>query len=268
MRISAVLACHNEEKFIQAWLEETCAYADEILIAVHAPTDATAAIIARFKPHSPVPISCQWFPAEVVARYGFSLMKNEMIARAKGEWITSIDGDEEIALTRDEMLTLFAAATCQGKSVVSLQWAEHPCRQDRTDEWTMSNRAMLRRMHAPLSPTVRKLKIFRNRAGFWWQGLIHEEIMRHGTSAVPFVLDTDACLHHYGYLNESVPEWKQALYASVICRIRDCPPLRFGTNSWWYEAGFLGNESGIRAGAARFVERQREWFPDLPRKEI
>jgi predicted kinase len=72
VNISAVLACRNEEPFIQSWLEATSAYAREILIALHAPTDATADIIARFKPHSPVPIHRDWFPARTVERFGYS----------------------------------------------------------------------------------------------------------------------------------------------------------------------------------------------------
>jgi glycosyltransferase involved in cell wall biosynthesis len=268
MRISAVLACHNEERFIQAWLEETSAYADEILIAVHAPTDSTADIIARFKPNSPVPIRCEWFPAQTVARFGFSLMKNEMIARATGDWVTSIDADEEIGLAREELHQILDAAMGGGWSAVSLQWAQHPRLQDRTDDWTMDRRDMLRRAHTPVNPPVRKWKIFRNHAGFWWQGLIHEELARRGGGAWRFSLDSDAFLHHYAYLNHSVPAWKGCLYAYLICRIRDCPRLRIGTNPWWYEGGFLPNEAGIRAGAALFEARRHEWFPEIPGRDL
>lgn len=268
MKISAVLACHNEEEFIEAWLEETCAYADEILIAIHAPTDSTADKIAAFKPHSPVPIHCEWFPARTVARYGFSLMKNEMIARAAGDWVTSIDADEEIGLTREGLIALFDHARSRNRSAVSLEWAECPPSEQRPDGWTMEHRKLLRQRHVFLEPPVRKWKIFQNHAGFWWEGLIHEEIKRGGKDASHFGIPSGAPLHHYAYLRPSVPEWKEWLYAYLICRIRDAQHLRAGTNSWWYEEGFLGNEQAIRAAAAAFAARQSEWFPHVPRRVI
>jgi glycosyltransferase involved in cell wall biosynthesis len=266
VKISAVLACRNEEPFIQAWLEETAAYAHEILIAVHAPTDATADIIARFKADSPVPIRCEWFPARTVARFGYSVMKNEMIALATGDWITSIDADEEIGLSPEDLGRALDAATAAGWSVLSLLWATHRSTSEVPPGWTMDRRAELRRAHRPSDCPNRRYKIFRNRVGFWWRGIIHEQLMRHDCHAPMFSHDTGAFLHHYCYLRRSAEEWKQPLYSSLICRARDCPHLRPGTHPDWYEGGFWGDGARVRAEAAHFEHRRLEWFPETPRR--
>ena len=264
MRISAALACHNEEAFIQAWLEKTSAYADEILIAVHAPTDSTADIISKFKSISTVPIHCEWFPSETVARFGFSLMKNEMIAQASCDWITSIDADEEIGLTPDELRDELARATRLGKSDVRLQWAEHRDPHCRQNNSTID----YRKSHLQCEPSIQKRKVFRNHFGYWWNGLIHEEIKRQGENASRSSLTLEAKLHHHAYVNESDAEWKQPLYDYLICRIVDFPHLRAGTNAWWYDAGFKENEAAIRQNAALFLSRQHEWFPHIPSRTI
>jgi glycosyltransferase involved in cell wall biosynthesis len=269
VNISAVLACRNEEPFIQAWLESTAAYAQEILIALNAPTDATADIIARFKAHSPVPIRCEWFPSRTVVRFGYSVMKNELIARAAGDWITSIDADEEIGLTPDELRTALDATMAARSAALVLTWAEHPYPHEVAADATMAHRATLRRAHRPCSPRLRKSRVFRNRAGFWWQGIVHEQVMRYGQSALDFSHDFGAYVHHYGYLRRPYPPWKDPLYSSLVCRARDLPHMRPGIASLGYYFNQLErNESVMRDDAARLRRYCDEWFPQVPRREI
>jgi glycosyltransferase involved in cell wall biosynthesis len=268
VNISAVLACRNEEPFIQAWLESTSAYAQEILIAMNGPTDGTADIIARFKPGSPVPIRCEWFPARTVDRFGYSLMKNEMIARASGDWIASIDADEEIGLSPEELRGALDAAMAAGRSALTLRLASHPRPQDVAEDATMEHRAMLRGAHLPLDPHVLKTRIVRNRAGFWWQGIVHEHLRRHGEDAIIFSHFVAADLHHYTYLRRPSPPWKGPLYSSLICRARDVPHLRSGVNRTWYVDRFEPNEAAIRAEAAILRHRCADWFPDVPRRDV
>jgi glycosyltransferase involved in cell wall biosynthesis len=268
VNISAVLACRNEEPFIQAWLESTSAYAQEILIAMNGPTDATADIIARFKGHSSVPIHCEWFPARTVARFGYSVMKNEMIARATGDWITSIDADEEIGLSPVELRQALAAAMAAGRSALRLRLASHPRPQDVAEDVTMEHRLMLREAHRPLNPPVPKTRIVRNRAGYWWQGIVHEHLTRHGEDATVFSFFVEADLHHYAYLRRPHPPWKGPLYSSLICRARDVPHLRSGVNRAWYVDLFEPNEAAIRAEAARLRQCGDDWFPEVPRRDL
>jgi glycosyltransferase involved in cell wall biosynthesis len=268
VNISAILACRNEEPFIQAWLESTSAYADEILIAMNGPTDATPDIIARFKAHSVVPIHCEWFPAWTVARFGYSVMKNEMIARATGDWITSIDADEEIGLAPDELGQALRAAMAAGRAALTLRLASHPRPQDVPVEMTMANKAELREAHRPLEPSVLKTRIVRNRSGFWWQGIVHEHLARHGHDAIHFSHAVEADLHHYAYLRRPHPLWKGPLYSSLICRARDVPHMRSGVNRGWYVDFFEPNEAAIRAESAQLRRYGDDWFPDLPRREV
>lgn len=267
MRISAVLACRNEERFITAWLEETSAYADEILIAIHAPTDATAELIAKFRQQASIPIHSEWFPASTVARFGFSLMKNEMVAAASGDWITSIDADEEIGLSRDALHDAIESAQRQSSPAVSLQWASHPQPGD-VRECSMADRAVLRQAHVTSHPVTRKTKVFCNHSVIWWRGQIHEALFRGAQDVSRVCYDHAGLLHHYDYLQDQFVEWKLPLYHYLLCRTNDCPPLRFGTNRWWYDVEMKRHGDQIRQNAAKFVARRDEWFPELPARTI
>jgi glycosyltransferase involved in cell wall biosynthesis len=268
LTISAVLVCRNEEPFIQAWLEQASAYAEEILIGVHAPTDATADIIARFKAHSPVPIRCEWFPAETLVRFGFSVMKNEMVARASGDWIVCLDADEHIGPGPRELAEALEATSAAGYSALTLWWAEHPRPDEVPAGWTMEHRALLRPLHRLGQTPLRKCKVFRNRAGYWWRGINHKVLTRYDRNALAFCHDIGACVHHYGYLRRPEPEWKEPLYSYLICCARDSPHLAAALERYWIAGFYERNQDRLRAAAARFEARRDEWFPEVPRRDL
>jgi len=268
MRISAVLACHNEEFFIQAWLEETVKYADEILIALHAPTDRTADIIAHFKANSPVPIHCEWFPTRTVLRFGFSVMKNEMIARASGDWVTSIDADEEIGLTGDELRELLEQADSRELDAVRLLWAEPPLPRQTNPTGTMADRRVLRESHVIYLPQQWKWKVFRNRRGIWWSGLVHEELYQGRCHVDASSLATGSMLHHYAYLIADPPVWKFPLLAYLLCRGLDHPEQRAGTNRRWFEEFYPRQEASLRAAAALLDRHLDDWFPEVAARSL
>lgn len=265
MTISAVLACGNEEPFILAWLEEAVAYAQEILIAVNAPTDATADIIARFRAHSPVPIRCERFPARTVERFGYSVMKNEMMARAGGDWIVALDADEHLGLDPMQLAAALEATTAAGCSALAIWWAEHPNPGSVPAGASMADRRELRLAHRPMHPPQRKCRVVRNRAGYWWRGIIHELIERHGRSGLDFCHDVGVAVHHYGYLRRPTPEWKDALYSYLICVARDCPHLGRAVDRYWHDL-YGRDPARMRAAAARYLARRDEWFPEVPRR--
>lgn len=267
MNISAVLACGNEEAFILPWLEATVSYAREVLIAVNAPTDATADIIARFRAHSPVPIRSEWFPARTVERFGYSLMKNEMMARADGDWITALDADEHLGLDPAQLAAALEATTAAGRPALALWWAEHPNPASLPPGASMADRRQLCQAHRPTHPPQRKCRVVRNRAGFWWRGIVHEAIERHGRDGLDFCHDVGAALHHFGYLRRPRPEWKDPLYSHLICVGRDCPHLGRAIDPYWH--GRYERDPGpMRLAAATYRARRDEWFPATPRGPI
>jgi glycosyltransferase involved in cell wall biosynthesis len=86
MRISVCIITHNEEANIVRTLESVRALADEIIVVDSHSTDATASLA---KSHGAVVIAEDW--------KGFAAQKNSAIAKSTGEWILSLDADEEVS---------------------------------------------------------------------------------------------------------------------------------------------------------------------------
>ncbi len=268
MRISAVLACRNEQFFLPSWLESTATYADEILIAVNSPTDASAEVIEQFRQRTSIPILCQTFPARTIVEFGFSKMKNDMIEQATGDWVTSLDTDEQIELTRDELVALIQQAEHERLVGIELRNAQLPAdvmkravaEQDEAAELTVERCKQLRSQHVAVEPREKKWKLFKNVPEIRWQGLIHEELYCRDQHLTHCCLKTDALLHHFHYASSGVPEWKLPLYAYLVERGYDNPALRFGTHVGWYD-WFRMNEEQLRSQAQRLRDQIDDWFP-------
>ena len=83
-RLSVVIITRNEEKRITRCLQSV-QWADEIIVLDSGSTDRTVEICKRWTPHV---YETDW--------PGYGVQKNRGIARATGDWILSIDADEEV----------------------------------------------------------------------------------------------------------------------------------------------------------------------------
>ena len=119
-RLSAVVITLNEEERLRACLESV-AWADEIVIVDAESQDKTAQIAREFT-------------ERVVVRPwpGFALQKNFALDLARGDWILSLDADEEVsAELREEVARTIADPTAADgyamprRNVFWGQWVRH-----------------------------------------------------------------------------------------------------------------------------------------------
>ena len=97
-RLSAVVVTFNEEERLRACLESV-AWADEIVVVDAESTDKTAQIAREFTDR----VFVRPWP-------GFAAQKNFGLEHATGEWILSLDADEEVPRElKEEILVVLAA---------------------------------------------------------------------------------------------------------------------------------------------------------------
>ncbi len=119
-RLSAVIITYNEEERLRACLESVT-WADEIVVVDAESHDKTAQIAREFTDR-------------VVVRpwRGFAEQKNFALELAAGEWLLSVDADEEVsAELRDEIRDVMKAAEAADgyavarRNVFLGQWIRH-----------------------------------------------------------------------------------------------------------------------------------------------
>ena len=85
--ISACIVCRNESDKLGACLDSVVSWADEVVVMDLGSSDGSAELArskgARVVEHEPVPI--------------VELVRNEVAAAAKGDWILALDPDERVA---------------------------------------------------------------------------------------------------------------------------------------------------------------------------
>ena len=88
MLLSVVIITKNEEANIARTLASAEALADEIVLVDSGSTDRTLEVVRSFGPKVKI-FEQEW--------KGFAAQKNSAIAKASGDWILSLDADEEVS---------------------------------------------------------------------------------------------------------------------------------------------------------------------------
>jgi glycosyltransferase involved in cell wall biosynthesis len=86
MRLSVCIITHNEEANIGRTLESVRTIADEIIVVDSHSTDST---VALSQSRGAIVFAEDW--------KGFAGQKNDAIAKSTGDWILSLDADEEVS---------------------------------------------------------------------------------------------------------------------------------------------------------------------------
>jgi glycosyltransferase involved in cell wall biosynthesis len=166
MSLSACIICFNEERNITRCLESV-SWADEIVVVDSMSDDKTVELVRSYDVH-----------LHQRAWSGYVDQKNYALSKANGEWVLSLDADEEVS----EVLRTEIQETVAG------QPAMNGYRIPRRSYY------LGRRInHCGFYPD-RQLRLFRKALGHWTGGRVHERVEVQG-----IVGDLKNDLLHYPY---------------------------------------------------------------------
>ncbi len=232
MKISVVMVFHNELEFLPGWVKSVKRYADEIVCACHDATDGSMEYMEKVSKNIIIPMKIIYFPdKDTVYKHGFSYMKNAVADLATGDWVVSLDADEEMEMTKKDLRPFDRGADICVFSASMVTWS-------RNDRWLRNgeiDRKLMRKeaKWKYLGDTC-SCRIFRNRMGIKWSGLIHERMrQKNGRLALPS-RRTNIRRWDYGSMGDPKKrEFKDGLYAELICRIVQEPSLLGATHNFW-----------------------------------
>lgn len=166
MLISICIICFNEEKNIRRCLESS-KWADEIIVVDSMSHDRTLEIAGRYTDKI---YQTEW--------PGYVEQKNFALSKASGEWVLSIDADEEIsrALQDEIKLEIQKKKPKDAYRIPRLSFYQ--------GRWIK---------HSGFYPD-RQLRLFRRELGHWAGGRVHERVEVNGK-----ICDLKNDLLHYPY---------------------------------------------------------------------
>jgi glycosyltransferase involved in cell wall biosynthesis len=199
LRISVVIITHNEEANLARTLASVKAIAGEIIVVDSGSTDRTAEIAKS-----------QGAKVFVEEWKGYAAQKNSALEKAAGDWILSLDADEEV----DSLLAEAIIATLESiervEQLSRQQDAHHFLVQDANSEigkyleghaspkligfWLSRKNNFLGRWikHGGFWPDP-KLRLFRRGAGKFEDRSVHETVKIEGATAR---IKQGALVHH------------------------------------------------------------------------
>lgn len=252
MRLSVATTFHSEIEFLPGWYEGVKRYADEIILAAHAPQDGSLEWAYELQRKNEIPIKIVEFPKDTIYKHGFCHMKNVIADMATGDWIVSLDADEEMDMTKETLQPF-----CNDRAVCVSTMTMHMT--ERRDHWSLENRDLIKQEAKWINQ--RHWRIYRNGLGIKWLGLIHEELrLPNGHHVARFSRVSPIRMWHYGSMaNPAKRGFKDGLYAELLLRVVEQPELRAGTSKWWYTEYFDQNKDKLY----RDREEYRKALPNL-----
>lgn len=182
--ISACLIVKDGESTLRGALESVADWADEIRIAVDASTtDRTEDVIKQFADDFPLRPVAWWRSALTATKDGFEALRNESMKDACGDWILWFDADESVHRA-GQLHKLARPSMHDGYGFKQVHYSIDP---------------------AQVLSTDMPCRMFRNRKGVKFFGLVHEHPETEVGKAVPFsVVRPEVEFLHAGYVNEEV----------------------------------------------------------------
>src|SRR5450631_1926332 len=225
LTLSVAIITFNEEANLARTLASV-AWADEIVVVDSGSTDRTREIAESFRAKFHVE---PW--------KGFAAQKNSALAKATGDWILSLDADEEVEpALAEEIRTVLAAAT----SVAGF-WI--PRKNFFLGRWIK---------HGGFYPDP-KLRLFRRGAGQFEERLVHEDLRIEGNTAslrnhllhqaYPTIEDYLEHMNRYSSLGAKMAVAKRVRsfsFVDIVIR----PRLTFFYN-YFLRLGFMDGREGL-----------------------
>jgi glycosyltransferase involved in cell wall biosynthesis len=225
LSLSVVIITFNEEANLARTLASV-AWADEVVVVDSGSTDRTREVAESF--HAKFHVE-PW--------KGFAAQKNSALAKATGDWILSLDADEEVEpALAEEIRTVLAA----NPSVIGF-WI--PRKNFFLGRWIK---------HGGFYPDP-KLRLFRRGAGKFEERVVHEDMRLDGATAslknnllhhaYPTIEDYLEHMNRYSSLGAEMAVAKRPRSFSFI-DIVVRPPLTFFYN-YFLRLGFLDGCEGL-----------------------
>lgn len=237
MNITTTVVFHNELEFMQGWYDAAKKYSNQIIMAAHSPTDGSLEWARERQKEGELPIEILEFPENTIYEHGFSYMKNKCLELATGDWVVSLDADEEMEITNEGIENFSKNTLCI--STVTMHVA------DPQPHWDLNNKEQIKKEANWIRQ--RHFRIFKNTPSIRWHGLIHEELKVDRDIHISKVAKASIFkMWHYGCMaNKQKRYFKDGLYAELLCRIYEKPELRHGTNPWWYNTYYNDNKDKL-----------------------
>jgi glycosyltransferase involved in cell wall biosynthesis len=233
--LSVAIITHNEEanigRALRSVLPLVCDGKGEVIVVDSGSTDRTVEIA---RSHGARVFLEEW--------KGYARQKNSAIEKATGEWVLSLDADEEV---EPELAALMAAATYP----LNIEGQEGP-----VGFWLTRKNYFLGRWikHGGFWPDP-KLRLFRRGKGVVQDALVHETIQVSGPTAkldcglihhsYPTVSDYIAHMNRYSSLGAEMTVAKgQRRFLLFDLTFR--PVLTFVYN-YFFRLGFLDGRKGL-----------------------
>ena len=212
--------------------------ADEIIVAVDNQTkDATREIAAKYV-KGLSPRGRLLFDIQSPLESGFDEARNLCIERAQADWILWIDSDE-VLYHPERLVKYLRRNQLNGYSVKQLHYAVEP--------------AGVMKVDLPI-------RLFRNRAGIKFFGVVHEHPETEINKGVsPVMLIADVAIGHYGYTTEAVRRARFDRNIGLLVRDRQKYPTRWlGKFLWLRDLAQMNRwEAEQNGGVVTPIMRQR-----------
>lgn len=233
--ITTTVQFRNEIDFLPFWFEKAKKHSDEIVCGMNEPNDGSLEWIEKYSKISEIPIKILYFPKNTIVDYGFSFIKNKLIEVSSGTHIVSLDIDEEMDITKEEIKKVKFLASTNTYTFIDI---------DR--KYSLKDTEYLKKQSKIHKAT--HFRIFRKCAKMKWHGYIHEELRLNNVKNINLPLNKlNNTMWHYTNLRQhNNNQEKKILYAKLLCKIYDNPSLRHGTNEYWYTTYFKKHELELR----------------------
>jgi glycosyltransferase involved in cell wall biosynthesis len=241
VKLSVVLITHNEESNLGRTLESVKPLVrdgqGEIIVVDSGSTDRTVEIAKIYE-------------AKVFVEpwKGYAAQKNSAIAKATGDWILSLDADEELSHGAVQVVERVLGPDSQKYATIAGVW--FPRRNHFLGRWMR---------HGGFYPD-RKLRLFRRGQAEFSARAVHETVSTSGRTAVAdqdFKLDDVALIHHsYPTLSDYIDHMNRYSslgaemavaegrtgFSAINIAVR---PLVTFVYNYFFRLGFLDGREGL-----------------------
>jgi glycosyltransferase involved in cell wall biosynthesis len=239
VNLSVAIITYNEEANLGRTLESVlplvCDGKGEIIVVDSGSTDRTVEIARSY--------GAKVF---IETWKGYAAQKNSAIEKASGDWILSLDADEEVSRGAQSAISRILGPDADVYAKVAGLWFAR--RNYFLGRWVK---------HGGFYPD-RKLRLFRRGAGRFLDRTVHETIRVEGCTAVPehdFNFEEPITLIHHSYPTISDYIGHMNRYSSLgaemagnrgfgVINIAVRPALTFAYN-YFFRLGFLDGREGL-----------------------